>query len=355
MRCCRGRCRDLGADRGTALSRAGKTVTLYEARNRVGGRVLTRTHTAGAVDLGATWFWPNEPSVARLVRELGIDVFPQSIEGDALFERDTTGPLRLDGNAIDAPAGRFSSGAQALAAGLADRLPPGALRLNDPVGAIEVLNDGVRVTAGSGQTQAEAAVIALPPALAVEAVDFMPPLPAETARIAAETAVWMGSTVKAVAVFDEPFWRREQLFGSAISYAGPFREFHDLSGPGGSIGALFAFASADAFLGFGRHGIEAGFREQLVRLFGEKARNTQAVFLLDWSQEEYTTPRDPHGQASIGHFGHDHYQEGSHGGRLQCASTETSAAYAGHIEGAIRAGTRAAKNILTMSAVKWLP
>ena len=69
---------------------------------------------------------------------------------------------------------------------------------------------------------------------------------------------------------------------------------------------------------------------------------------MDWSQEEYTTPPGPRGQASTAHFGHALYQEGSFGGRLQWASTETSAAYAGHMEGAIRAGFRAARSILVV-------
>jgi monoamine oxidase len=235
--------------------------------------------------------------------------------------------------------------------GLAAGLPCGVLRLSDPVGAVEINHDGVLVTSRSGQMRACAAVIALPPALAVDAVQFTPPLPAETARIAAETSVWMGSIVKAVAVFDEPFWRDEQLSGSAVSYAGPFREFHDLSGPAGSTAALFAFANAGAFESPQRHRIEAGFREQLVRLFGGRAANPQAVFVMDWSREEYTMPPNPHPLASTAHFGHALYQQGSFGGRLQWASTETSAAYAGHIEGAIRAGLRAARNVTAMSAV----
>jgi monoamine oxidase len=110
-----------------ALTAAGLGVTVFEARDRVGGRLLSSTHDGGAVDPGATWFWPDEPLVRTLTEDLGLAMFPQDISGDVLFEVDSRGAQRLAGNPLDVPSARLADAAQALALALArvPRLPPG--------------------------------------------------------------------------------------------------------------------------------------------------------------------------------------------------------------------------------------
>lgn len=57
------------------LHRAGMSLQLFEARERLGGRILS-ADAAGApsddgFDLGPCWFWPEiQPATARLVAEL---------------------------------------------------------------------------------------------------------------------------------------------------------------------------------------------------------------------------------------------------------------------------------------------
>ncbi|WP_442927879.1 FAD-dependent oxidoreductase [Microbacterium sp. MMO-113] len=64
---------------------------------------------------------------------------------------------------------------------------------------------------------------------------------------------------------------------------------------------------------------------------------------MDWRDEEFTSPRQPPFSAPSANFGYDCYQ-GPTFGRVHWASTETSTEFAGHVEGAIRAGARAARN-----------
>jgi monoamine oxidase len=336
-----------------AAAAAGLRVLVLEARDRVGGRLLSSRPSSaasgGAVDLGATWFWSNEPLVHTLAADLGVATFPQALAGDALVEVDDRGPQRLAGNPLDVPSGRFTSGAQALALGLADRLPTGTVRLGDPVSGVRVGHDGVVVEATSGTVTASHVVLALPPALAVEAVTFTPALPAPVRDLAAGTAVWMGSVVKAVAVFDRPFWRDAGLAGSAMSHLGPFRELHDHSGPGGSPAAVFGFALAARFEGATHEQIAASYARQLVRLFGSAAAVPLAVHVTDWSREQRTSPRAPSPRAATDTYGHPLFAEPV-AGRIHWASTETAPDYAGHIEGALQAGTRAARAITHLAA-----
>lgn len=51
----------------------GYDVTVFEARDRIGGRVLSHD----GFDLGPTWYWPDtEKTMVRLVDQLDLQVFP---------------------------------------------------------------------------------------------------------------------------------------------------------------------------------------------------------------------------------------------------------------------------------------
>lgn len=69
-----------------SLSNAGYRVVVLEARDRVGGRTLTKTLGGDAggtwVDLGGQWIGPTQSEIAALVKELGIDTFPTWTKGD---------------------------------------------------------------------------------------------------------------------------------------------------------------------------------------------------------------------------------------------------------------------------------
>lgn len=329
-----------GLSAAHALVSAGRSVALYEARERVGGRLLSLSDE-GVVDLGATWFWPNEPAVQALAQELDVPVFPQALNGDTMFEADDRGARRVRGNPIDVVSSRFTQGAQSLATRLAARLPAGTLHLADAVVRVVVKDDRVTIEASSGLTDADHVIVALPPALAVATLDFDPPLPERVRSVAALTAVWMGGVVKAVATFDAPFWRHTGLAGSAVSHVGPFREVHDHSGADGGPGALFGFSSAEQFRDRSPEQVAGAFCDQLGRLFGQAASLPRRVHVVDWSRERFTSPQAPSPHATTRTYGHELFHEPV-AGRVHWASTETSAEYAGHIEGAIRAGVRAA-------------
>jgi monoamine oxidase len=331
------------------LSGAGRSVTVLEARDRVGGRAHTVATPHGPVDLGASWFWPGERLVGSLAAELGLGTFAQHLAGDAVFEPVGTGPQRLAGNPIDVPSGRFVRGAQELCRRLADRLPVGVLRLEEPVSAVTLTGPGVRVEHRSGVLTAADVVLAVPPPLAVEQIRFVPPLPEGVRSSAESIAVWMGGTVKAVAVFEHPFWRAVGMSGSAVSHQGPFQELHDHSGPDGAPAAIFGFAPADRFAGIGTPEVAAAFGAQLVRLFGPAAEDPLHVHVTDWSRERFTTPRTPARHATSAGFGAPALQIPV-GGRIHWASTETATTHAGHLEGALDAGMAAARAILRARA-----
>ncbi len=326
----------LAADR---LHEAGLSVVVLEARGRVGGRLLS----VDSLDLGATWFWPNEPRIQRLISKLGLATHEQYLAGDAVYH-SPQGSSRLEGNPIDVASGRLADGFETLARAVARRLPENVIRLKQPVLEIRSFADRIEAQTPTEAIVARHLVLALPPALAVERITFSPDLPESIRRVASQTPVWMAAMTKIVARYREPFWRHAGLAGAAISHIGPMREIHDTSGPDGEPAALFGFMPST----------EAGTpkiaEEQIVRqlaeLFGPEAHDPTEVLIKDWQTETFTSPSNASRLTSYELFGHPVYGSPTLGGRLHWASTETSRESPGHVEGALAAADRASRNIL---------
>lgn len=327
------------------LSAKGFDVIVLEARDRIGGRVFTEVKYG--LDLGATWYWPSEPRITTLVSELSLETFPQYISGDALYQT-ADGVERLEGNPIDVYSGRFTHGAQSLAEALAKELSSESIRLNEPVVQIRSSENEVQAVTKSNTYSAQHIVLAIPPALAVTAIEFAPQLPDQLFKLARITPVWMGAITKVVAVYSEPFWRHEGLSGSAISYVGPIREVHDMSGPDGQPSALFGFAPPTKVAE--PTASRESVLEQLVALFGPKAAEPKELYVNDWRSERYTSPPEVERLNTFQAFGHASYSEAQMDGRLHWASTETATESPGHIEGALAAAGRAVNSIIETSS-----
>jgi monoamine oxidase len=76
------------------LHAAGCSVTVLEARDRVGGRTCTETHHGTWIDLGGQWIGPGQDRIAALVAEVGAVTYPQPEAGDDVV-LDATGERRV--------------------------------------------------------------------------------------------------------------------------------------------------------------------------------------------------------------------------------------------------------------------
>ena len=327
------------------LERNGLDVRVLEARDRVGGRLLSSAPDGeDPLDLGATWFWPHERRVRRLVGELGVGHFAETPVGDAMYQVPE-GVQRLDGNPLDTPSFRFSAGADSLARALAGQLRTGTVHLGEAVSEVATAAGGVAIHTTQQTVDAAHVVIAVPPALAIDSIRFEPGVPDRLARIAAVTPVWMGAITKVVIRYDLRFWRERGLAGSAISHVGPIRELHDMSGPDGAPAALFGFVSG----GSGPATVTVGeVVTQLVAIFGPEAAAPTSVTIQDWRTERWTSPPDVTRLDDYRTYGHEVYAEPAWDGCLHWCSTETSSDAPGHIEGALAAAERAVEAVLRL-------
>lgn len=310
----------------TALQAEGRAVTVLEARNRHGGRVLSQD----GYDLGPSWIWPQNRRMLALLDHLGLRHFAQYASGRLVFE-DRGGMIRSDldfatmGGALRV-AGGLSQVTDALAAPLGD-----ALHLSCPVRSVAEDATGVTIITNNGHLRAARVVLALPPRLTTRLGIALPDVP-----------TWMAGQAKLVATYPTPFWRDQGLNGDAISHRGPLAEIHDASPDDQTAGALFGFAHPGAARDTGFQ--DAAIR-QLARLFGPEAATPDQLFVKDWSTDAATaTAAD---QTPL--TGHPVYRARPPTQRMIFAGTEASSEDGGFLEGALAAAEIAHAHLATVA------
>ncbi|MGI8984602.1 MAG: flavin monoamine oxidase family protein [Acidimicrobiales bacterium] len=341
-----------GLTAAVALHDAGRRVAVVEARSQVGGRIKTLTHGDLCLDLGATWHWANQPAVRALAAEVGLEPFPQFRVGQAVVDDDAgAAPRRIDLAPPEPAELRFAAGAQALCHRLTARLPKGAVVLGTDVTVVAAGGDGMTITTAGGAGEestlsASHVVVAVPPRLAHAGITFTPALPDRLVEVMQGTPTWMARAVKVLAVYEEPFWRDAGLSGLAFSPTGPLMEVHDGCSPDATTAALWGFMSGwHEFRDLAPDARRELVCAQLGRLFGPDASDPVRYVERDWSDDPYTNDEVVWFGEPLP-YGDPAFAEPLFDGRLVWAGTETAGAGAGHMEGAVRSGQRAAAQIL---------
>ena len=335
------------------LGAAGVPCLLIEARDRIGGRVLSLQTDPGGerFDLGPSWFWPAmHPRMDRLVAQLGLTRFQQHDAGDALLERRPGAIQRVPGQPSAPPSFRIAGGIGSLVDALAATLPPGYLRLETRLTRLILTTNGLGLDAetpsGPITLDADRAILALPPRLIEASIVLDPPVPPLLQSAWRDMPTWMAPHAKFVAQYDRPFWREAGLSGAAQSMIGPMGEIHDATTATGAA-ALFGFigipAAARARLG---PALADACIDQLARLFGPRAATPIAVFCKDWATDPLTaTPDD---LVAPGHPSprRTPWLDPAWSPRLIFAGSETAPDHPGYLEGALSAAEAALSRTL---------
>ena len=434
------------------LKRAGKSVVVLEARDRVGGRVLNKELGGGEEsERGGTFIGPTQNRIAALAKDLKVDTFKTYNEGENVYfvdgERSTFSDTSPTGSAptdpqiladlatvvtrlnemskevpVDAPyeaanaaeydlqtletwvrnnstterfrrlaaaatrpifgaepreisllftlfyiaasgdernvgtfernfntrmgaqESRIVGGSQVLCEKLHERLGKRVV-LRSPVGRIIQGRSGVRVESKRLIVRAKRVIVAIPPVLAGR-IDYTPELPAE--RDALMQRFPQGTLSKVAAVYDRPFWREKGLTGQALSLTGPVTATFDDSPPDGSPGVVFGFVGGD----FGRQFLATPPAERRAQVlgnfasfFGPEANSPVDYFETNWPQERYSRG-GPVGILGPGTLINQGAALRRPVRRIHWAGTETSTYWNGYMDGAIRSGERAAREVL---------
>lgn len=331
---------------------------LLEARDRLGGRILTVNMSGDAssdgFDLGPSWFWPGEQPVVELLRQqLGLSSFPQHGAGDIMFQRMARErPQRVSAMHQSQGTMRFAGGTAALISALESHVTASRIKLGYPVQRVAIGPQWIaltcRSTAGAEEIiKASNVVFALPPRLLLSAVTFSPDLETGDKERWKHTPTWMAPHAKFFAVYNRPFWRENGLSGTAQSMVGPLTEIHDATTAGGQA-ALFGFVGIPAGQrqAVGREALTAAALEQLGQLFGPAAASPLATLLKDWAADPLTATKDD--QLAGGHpaSGRKLWVSGIWQNQIVLAGSETSPADPGYLAGAIHSGEIAALEIV---------
>jgi monoamine oxidase len=291
-------------------------------------RGATRTKTArDAIAMACHAVFAVEPSEISLLHVL----FYAAAAGGWDDLLDTEGGAQQD---------RIVGGSQLISLRMAEQLGD-RIQLSTPVRSIRSDGDGVV----AGDVRARRVIVAVPPALAGR-IEYDPILPGPRDQLTQRMP--MGSVIKTMSIYDEPFWREDGLSGSAISLPGPAQVIFDNTPPNGSPGVLLGFLEADDARVLGRVS-EAERREAVVgglaRIFGPRAAKPSGYVEKNWSAEPYSRGcyagvLGPGAWTSYGTFLREPID------RIHWAGTETATRWMGYFDGAVQSGKRAAAEVM---------
>ena len=429
------------------LKKAGKSVLVVEARDRVGGRILNHTVTGGSViEAGGAFVGPTQNHILALAKELGVQTFKQYVEGKNVYSSKLLGRLEYTGTVppdpliladaaalvvkidqmskqvpVAAPwtakkakewdsitvdqwirqqtivptvqdvvlaylqpsfgtdglnmsllfflwyiatagdethAGNFSRSADTANGAQDSRFVGGSqlvpLRMADALGSRVALNAPVRRISQSGSTvtvstdrgtvKAKRVIVAVPPPLAL-GIDWKPLLPPR--RLQLLQRMPMGTLMKCDAVYAKPFWRDKGLSGSGVATYGAVRAMFDNSPPDGSVGVLLGFVGGSTWETYGTKSLaerRAAVLEGFARFVGKEALSPIEYVEQDWTHERWTmgSPIASPVPGAITSFGSTIREPV---GRVHWAGTETATYWSGFMDGAVRAGERAATEV----------
>jgi monoamine oxidase len=237
---------------------------------------------------------------------------------------------------------RIVGGTGLLATGLAQKIGSDSISLGSGVSSIVRGADSkYTVTTGKRTVVAKNVIVAMSPPLAAR-ITYDPPLPA--ARDQLTQRMFMGALGKATAIYDRPFWRDANLTGQVISDSGVVRTTLDVSPENSTYGAILGFIEADemrAYDATSEQAIIDKVSADYVRYFGPKAANVKQWVIQRWDNEIWSRggPTAVTGPGTISKYGPA--LTASVGG-IHWAGTEASPYWAGYMDGALRAGERAA-------------
>ncbi|KAL6415761.1 hypothetical protein AUP68_02328 [Ilyonectria robusta] len=259
---------------------------------------------------------------------------------------------------VDAVGGEGELGAQSLkirqgtssiSTSLADSLRPQSVMLNSPVDAIRQLEDHIIVQTSNGTRYKCLKVILAIPSNTYEFIQFSPPLPHAKRAVVSRT---MGGVYsKAIVTYKTPWWRDIGLSGKFTGFVGPICFSWEISDPALEQYSLAFFVSgpwAKDWGGMNSLAKEDAVISHLAVLVGPQ--NAHLVYdplefnYLEWHKEEFIwgAPISSMGPGQLGKYGMALHKPF---GNIHIAGGETAYEWKGFLEGALRAGSRAAKEV----------
>lgn len=318
------------------LNNQGIDLHLVEARERLGGRILTNYKEKQApIEMGATWLGQKHQHLNALLEKLGIPPFQQILGESAIYEPISTQPFSLVSLPPNSePSYRINGGSSQLINRLAKEIPAEKIHCEQPVSSIEASYEVLEVKTRQKRFKTKWLISTLPPYLLHKTITIQPALPDAVIQVMENTHTWMGDSIKIGLRFTEAFWRNDQSSGTIFSNVGPIPEMYDHSNVEDNFYALKGFLNGAYFSLTKAERLEI-ILKQLRKYYGEKIDRFVEYEELVWRKESFTFV--PYDQHILPHQnnGHAAYQEAYLNGRFYIAGSETATDFPGYMEGAV--------------------
>jgi len=354
-----------------SLHAQGKRFALFEARPRLGGRILTETCAANglaaglAVDIGPSWYWPDtQPQMTRLVAELGLAHFAQHDNNMVLrLNEGDQPPEAVPADALHGGARRLAGGMAALVQALGVRLPADSLHLEHVLTSVQDRGDHVELhfdwNGVAVPIKARQVVLALPPRLLDQHVRFAPAMDARLREAMRATPTHMAAQAKVVIAYDSATWRAAGHAGNAFvtHEQAVLGQIFDACDADGGKAALGGFVALSPALRASFHdGLPMLMASQMAQVFGPALNFDTGAggeqHYRDWAREAHTcSVLDLAPPAGYAEYGNPLLRKPLWGGKLFLGGAETAAYAGGYLEGALEAATRIAREISHASPV----
>lgn len=330
---------------GYYLSLQNIPFTILEARDRIGGRILTTTIDT-PIELGATWIVKQQTQIHQLLKELNIEVFEQVFGQTAIYEPMSNTAHQL----VQLPKNQESSyrikgGTSHLIQKLASKIDNQNIILNTPVSELIFEKQDIEVKTQNGTVlKADKIINTLPPNLFSNSIKTTPKLSNDFINIADNTHTWMGESTKVGFSYKIPFWRTNHLSGTIFSNVGPITEMYDHSTFEDNKHALKGFFS-NAYHHISKDERKELALKQLEKYYGKQVRNYLSYQETVWNKETYTAAHYEDFVYPHNNNGDTQYQKSYFNNRLFFAGAETNPEFPGYMEGAVRSALTVLKKI----------
>jgi len=239
---------------------------------------------------------------------------------------------------------RFVGGSQQVSINAAKELGS-RVHIGEPVESIDDKPAGpIEIRTHKGVYLADRVVVAMAPADTLR-INFKSGLTVQRDDLVQK---WAGLTrlplIKHSVIYNKPFWRDVGLNGNVVTDQAPLQLVFDNSPADASIGVLTAFLSAAEVPAMASKPDRIRLvPQELSRYFGSKALATTGYVEKDWSTDPWSTgcitPLTKGILSSTGPALRDPV------GRIHWAGTESAEIGCGYMDGAVRSGERAAKEV----------
>ncbi len=319
------------------LRQSGKSILVIEARNRLGGRILTKYQTGMAsLEMGATWLGMKHTALVSLLKELGLDIFEQRMGKYAIYEPMSINPPQIAALPSNPdPSYRIAGGTYELIQRLTGSLTNTSVQLSEAVKKISYEKGEVHLTTNRGEYLAKQVVSTLPPYLLHKTVQIEPALPKAFSEIAKVTHTWMGESIKVGLTYQKPFWREGHSSGTIFSNVGPVPEMYDHSNYQDKAFALKGFLNGAFHCLTKQERLEA-ILKQLQKYYGKSALDYTWYEELVWRHEHYTFRQYDESIIPHQNNGHAIFRQPFFDENFFIAGSETAPHFPGYMEGAVQ-------------------